>query len=117
MYFDKLCTISCVKYTKVWGTSKRIYSCIYDEKVPCNYEQSKRSFGSREYAENTDTPWYTVVLPIEYNKVRENHVIELEDPIMWCIGTYIVSSVDAYPSLSGSIDCITLSCDIMKWQQ
>jgi hypothetical protein len=115
MFFDKLCSISDVQYTKVWWVSKRSKVSLYTS-IPCNYEQSKTYMRQLEYAKNVDVPKYQVVIWINYNLVRENQVIELIDPILWSMWEYIVSGLNATKSVWWWIDCITLECTELKWR-
>jgi len=116
MFFDKLCTISSVTYTIVWGFQKRVYADLYVN-IPCNFELNRDAMKWTNLWENVDMPKYVIVLPIEYKNVRENQTIELTDPILWTLGQYIISRVSADPSIGGYIDCITLYAQEMKWQQ
>lgn len=115
MFYDKKCTIYSVTYTKVWGTGKRTYTAIYTD-IECNFQKSKENLRNTDYANNVDLPKYTVTLPIKYNQVREAQKILLTDPDLWNMGEYIIGTVQADRSQSGTIDCITLHVHEMKWQ-
>lgn len=115
MFFDKTCKIYSVTYTTVWWFAKKENVLLYNN-IICNFEQNKKKLVNTEYANNVNVPDYVVVLPIQYNAVRENMVIELIDPVLWSMGEYIVSSVNADKSIWGGIDCITLYATIVKWQ-
>jgi hypothetical protein len=96
IFFDKTCSISSVSYTTVGGVAKRGYSTLYSN-IPCDfYPPSKRTMESMQYAENVKDIRYEVVLPISYNAIRENQVIELIDPVLGNRGKYLVATVIGY---------------------
>lgn len=115
MFFDKTCTISAISYTTLDWTAKRVYTPVYTG-ISCNFEQNKSLLRGVEISESSKDIKYTVVMPVEYNDVKVGYLIELTDPTLWNMGKYMVASIDASKSLSGVIDCITLYCQITKWQ-
>lgn len=116
MFFDKQCTISAVTYTNVWGFPKRTYTDLYVW-IPCNFELNKELLRGTDTGENVDMPKYTITIPIKYNQVRENFLIQLIDPVLGSVWQYIISRVSADQSISWHIDCITLYAQEIKWQQ
>lgn len=114
MFFDKLCTISTVSYTTVKWQRQRSLTALYSN-IQCNFEQNKKKLYNPDYANNVNVPDYTIVIPVQYNAVRENMTIVLTDPILWNMGTYVISSVNANKSITWGVDCITLLAQIDKW--
>ena len=115
MFFDKTCTISQTTYNKVGWTSKRIYTPIYID-IECNFEVKRMSKYNEELGKNMYELKYIVVIPLQYNLIRENYVVELTDPDLWLRGTYIIDDVQADRSIWGDIDCITFIAKEIKWQ-
>jgi len=115
MFFDKTCTIYETTYQKVWWTSKRVKSSIY-ENIECNFEVKRIMIKDTELGRNTDESKYVVVVPITYNKIRENYNVELIDPDLWSRWTYIINDVQADRSMGWWIDCITFIAKEIKWQ-
>ena len=59
---------------------------------------------------------YVVVVPLAYNLIRENYIVELTDPDIWFRGSYIIDDIQADRSVGGYIDCITFIAKEVKWQ-
>lgn len=115
MFFDKTCTISQVTYNKVGWTSKRVKTAIYTD-VECNFEVKKMQQNNEELGKNPYELKYIVVVPLQYNLIRENYIVELTDPDLWYRGSYIIDDVQADRSIWGEIDCITFIAKETRWQ-
>jgi hypothetical protein len=115
MFFDKSCNVSSVSYTKVGWTSKRTKASIYSE-IECNFEINKKPLQDTQISKNSDLLKYKVVVPITYNLIRTNYIIELIDDTLWSLWDFIISNVQSFKSISWTINNISFTATEIQWQ-
>lgn len=114
MYFDKTCNITTTTYTKVWWSSKRVDTTLYSW-IECNFEVAKKGIEETETSKNKNALKYQVIVPIQYDLIRNNYNIELIDDTLWSVGMFVISDIQSFKSYTG-IDCIMFIATEIQWQ-
>jgi len=108
MFFDKKCTIYWVVLSSVRGVETKTKTAIYTN-IDCNFEiRTKKDLSNSNIARESNIQTYDVALPINNSLVRQWQAIELIEPVIGSIWTFVIDNVLVNQSLSWQADNLLL---------